>query len=565
MRSTRFVAILILANCIKSPGDPIVGTTLEVQIIPAADALVKVNLLRLRALSDERCKTDSATSQQTCAVSGKTCSLDTDCGRGSILVEQTVQAPAPSSVKVDNLPAIPVVVRVEGFTSDPKLGGVVLSWGQTGTLNMAVATTAIVILRPVERFSPVINTKDPTVERQLSTPRAGHTATLLDDGRVLIAGGFDTSGVSDAKNHPESWSYLSSAEIFDPKTGTIELSVPPMNKNGSETPRAFHTATKTAGGQVLMFGGEYSSQHVMQDQISTLFFDMSNGDAGDWLAQPLAVKRSRHASAVDKGGRVLFFGGLDWSTSPAPSYVQTFQWFDPATGTFGMNADPAPLYTGDSMTAIAIHDGSYVGIFGGSVLDTGNTGKLNRDSGVRFYDFENNKMVQHSTTALTLGTFPAAAGLGTRFVIAGGFTGFDPNKWWDIFPGSPTDDTEILDIANGRVQVVAGPSLTVKRGHMCAVTLNDGRMLFIGGRGGDSNIGSVGDTAIFTNDTTKDDPISGITVDNSASPLTQARYFHTCTLLQDGSVLVTGGINESDATFATLSSMEIFVPRPASD
>jgi len=88
-------------------------------------------------------------------------------------------------------------------------------------------------------------------------------------------------------------------------------------------------------------------------------------------------------------------------------------------------------------------------------------------------------------------------------------------------------------------------------------------MLVIGGRGGKTTVESMASTAYFIDDGSSDPTLafSFEKGDDMADP----RFFHTCTLLNDGSVLVTGGIQEKGAAFATLQTLEIFVPRPAND
>ena len=72
----------------------------------------------------------------------------------------------------------------------------------------------------------------------IETPRYAHTATLLPNGNVLVAGGFDAG-----------FNILATAEVFDPTSGRF------TSTSTMSDARAFHIATLLRNGNVLLTGG----------------------------------------------------------------------------------------------------------------------------------------------------------------------------------------------------------------------------------------------------------------------------------------------------------------------
>jgi hypothetical protein len=166
-------------------------------------------------------------------------------------------------------------------------------------------------LDSAEIYDPASGRFAPT--NKLHAQRAGATATLLPNGRVLIAGGTDGSGKS-----------LASAEIYDPDSGGFSLT---GNMNAS---RAHAIAVLLRTGKVLIAGGSASGD---DDQLTAAeLYDPATGSftpTGSMHGQ-----RSAFTAVALKDGRVLVVGGLSGGQYPYHTVEATAEIYDPNTGRF---------------------------------------------------------------------------------------------------------------------------------------------------------------------------------------------------------------------------------------
>ncbi len=201
------------------------------------------------------------------------------------------------------LPSGKVLVAGGVFVSSPGLPGVFLS--------------------SAELYDPAVGAWSPT--GSLATPRAVHTATLLRNGKVLVAGGQATG---DARI-----SALTSAELYDPATGM-------WSATGSmATPRDTFTATLLPNGNVLVVGGEGGGS----TQLSTA--ELYNPGLGTWSATGgIAVARNSSTATLLPNGKVLLAGGSSGCCNVQYAIAELY---DPALGTWST--------TGSMTTARGFH------------------------------------------------------------------------------------------------------------------------------------------------------------------------------------------------------------------
>jgi galactose oxidase-like protein len=200
-------------------------------------------------------------------------------------------------------------------------GRVLVTGGITGSGEFppGVATAEI--------YDPTPGTWTPT--GGLHTARWGHSAVLLADGRVLVAGGFTARSAQSLKA-------LRSAEIFDPAAGTWTETAALTDARGG------HRAITLGGGKVLVVGG---SAPIGRELTAALAFcELYDPAAGQWTPTgSMLVPRSGHQATPLSDGTVLATGG-DAPGGPGdgtfdPFSRATAELYKPAAGTWSALPD----------------------------------------------------------------------------------------------------------------------------------------------------------------------------------------------------------------------------------
>jgi len=320
---------------------------------------------------------------------------------------------------------------------------------------------------------------------QMLEPRSGHAATLLPDGKVLIAGGM-------RRNQD----FYKSAELYDPATGKFQLTGE-MNER-----RVSPVAVLLRSGKVLIAGGWVG-------RGCTDSAELYDPATGKFTALParMTTQRGDSSGTLLPDGDVLIAGGADHDS---PGGVASAELFHAATMTFHA---VAPMHFARvSHTATLLRDGQ--------VLIAGGRGDKVQ-AAAEIYDPKTARFVV--TGDLLTPRYKHTAGLlpDGRVLIAGGS---DERDWRGTM-----NSAEIYDPHTGKFTATSPLNDSRFKLPDEAVQLASGKLLVAGGSR---------EVEVF-------DPASGKFL-VAAGQMNDARHFMSETRLKDGSVLLAGGYPDND-------------------
>jgi N-acetylneuraminic acid mutarotase len=363
---------------------------------------------------------------------------------------------------------------------------------------------------------------DPVTGKWLHTAsmhaaREQQTATLLPDGDVLVAGGLNEGGGSGFATT------YASAELYNPIFGTWKQT------NRMNVARAGQAATLLRSGWVLVAGGGQATSEVYEP------------NSGIWVPTGnLSTVRTDQTATLLPNGNVLEAGG----SGPGQTPLATADLFEAGVGPLVSLSAPALTFptqqVGTTGNALAV------------TITNNGTGSL-RVAGVEVSGADPSDFLASSAC----GASPVVPGASCTVLVR-----FSP-----VAPGLRAASVGVVDNAPLSPQAVkvsgygAGPDVWVPTGSMSTarssastVVLPNGKVLVAGGE----NFSADATTATAE----LYDPGSGAF--EPTGSMNQARAFGAVALLPDGDVLVAGGLSLGVNGESLVSSAELYHPSTGS-
>jgi len=444
-------------------------------------------------------------------------------GAVTVLVPQVTIAPAtvtlvPSGTQAFTAAVVGLAETTVTWTVQEADGGSVSNAGfytapaSTGLFHVIATSVADATFSGSAAVTVTTSSGRFTPTGSMQNARSIYTATLLANGKVLVAGGM-------RRADPLCFGGISSAELYDPATDSFTATT------SMAALRYAHTATSLSNGEVLVTGG-FGSGVDCEDlgEPAQRTAELYSPSSGSFRATgSMVTGRGGHTATLLPNGKVLVTGGGDQGGGQLPFYGNgsiTAELYDPGTGIFASTGIMATARLGHTATLLS----------NGKILISGGvpTSLSQPTVAAEIYDPGTGTFTPTGNMATARAGHTATLLQGGKVLITGGYTDFTNGE----FHASST--AEIYDPATGLFSAT-GPAGVARYAHT-ATLLPNGMVLVAGGTDSsaelyDSFTGSFSSTG-------------GMEI---------GRWGHTATLLQNGTVLVAGG-----GYFPVLATAELY-------
>lgn len=366
--------------------------------------------------------------------------------------------------------------------------------------------------------------------------RAWHVATPLpDNGGLMMTGGLGADGPV-----PDNWL----AALLEDTQGGGATAIPSFFLTQPLTqPRGRHAAGLMADGTLVAAGGETSDQVIGAVDIFTIAGGVSIASEADKVVSatragtPLPRPQSRPGFVALATGKLLLTGGVSALPDTVTDAVVAY---DPAIGTMSLIA--GPILDNDTLcpvASIALRDGTILLI--GATQPPGFPASPETMNGYAW-------TFDPATGLSTSAGAPVAARLGAALaMLSNGSVLITGGLGLTSDGGLAALDTAELYDPRSRSFRAIGSKLSVPRFGHTATSLSDGSVIVVGGLSlPEVTYDKPGLLGVYSPalDTADLYAASGQGFTTISTPLPQGVALHAATLLSDGDVLITGGIND---------------------